>query len=309
MPPNMVGIKSAYVEDEERGKYTIQDFLLSQYVESNFQYSVFLEDLKNTNYRAYLRALPDTTFWNQFDLDPKQVAFLKEHYWSGREFASYPILGLDYCQIREYYIWKTQKLNEAYLIFEGYSPAETVKNNFFEEYQSMKKGKSQKKFWDGYRLTTDTEFLRLGNYKEQYNWDIKPKRNKRFERWLQKNDDYSHLIDRTEEEMISVELQNLLKKIGIESVKNTRIDGRNSFPKKAIVDPKLRSSLGKRYKSGYVLNCKYSDYNYPISNNAEIIDHKKIIYYKITEKGTEITTTDSGSIVGLRLANMSIRQL
>lgn len=137
-PPGMVLVEGGsylmnYSEDEQ-DSLTVTSFYISKYEETNGQYLVYLDFLKEYYSEAtYLNALPDTTVWKEMELNPN-LDYLVNNYLRNPIYKDYPVLGLSPEQIIKYANWKTDRINEYILIREGIHPSglpPTDSNNVF----------------------------------------------------------------------------------------------------------------------------------------------------------------------------------
>ena len=86
----------------------ISDHFAAKYVESNYQYQCYLRCLAGWGLDAkLLAAQPDPAVWGIASLTAEEQAFLRENYWTAKEFEHYPVVGLGYEQVGRYLAWKT----------------------------------------------------------------------------------------------------------------------------------------------------------------------------------------------------------
>jgi hypothetical protein len=119
---------------------TTSPFFASQYVEANFQYKAYLDFLKKEKGEdAYKKALPNEAIWSKMHFSEEEIAYLKKNYYQDKWFEAYPVLGLDYTQISAYLEWKTEKRNEAILLFYKKTTREKIKKEGFRSADYFKK--------------------------------------------------------------------------------------------------------------------------------------------------------------------------
>ncbi|GEM_PF-2704943 len=118
IPPGMAYIPKTllnydYWRDRDQN-IRIKDHYAAQYVESNYQYQWYLHCLEAWGLDSLFQlAQPDPTVWEIPQLAPEEQAYLKAKYWTSKEFEHYPVVGLDFEQVRAYLGWKTDMLNLA----------------------------------------------------------------------------------------------------------------------------------------------------------------------------------------------------
>ena len=128
-PPGMILVEGGTVVfegsggenwEDYPGRSIISSFYISRYHETNGQYQMYLNYLKNYySESTYEAALPDTLFWKNIGLDHQESTFLMKNYFRHSTFIDHPVLGLNAIQIKKYAKWKTDRLNEQILIREG----------------------------------------------------------------------------------------------------------------------------------------------------------------------------------------------
>jgi hypothetical protein len=118
VPPGMAYVPKTFLNydywrDRDQN-IVISGHFAAQYVESNYQYQWYLRCLKAWGQDSLLQlAQPDPSVWQNPNLTPAEKAYLKANYWTTEEFQHYPVVGLDYEQVRAYLHWKTNMLNLA----------------------------------------------------------------------------------------------------------------------------------------------------------------------------------------------------
>lgn len=119
--PSMILIQNGtinydYYKDTKQGRRTT-DFHISRYAEANYQYQQYLTYLTANSLDSLLElAQPNRQIWEEVDISTEDIAHLKTHYWTHSDFASYPVLGLTYQQILNYFKWKTERITYAFLL-------------------------------------------------------------------------------------------------------------------------------------------------------------------------------------------------
>jgi hypothetical protein len=118
IPPGMAYVPNTllnydYWRDRDQN-IRISDHYAARYVESNLQYRYYLDYLKAWGLEKHWQfAQPDPSIWDMPNLTLNEQAYLKENFWTAKEFQHYPVVGLDYEQVRAYLHWKTCMLNLA----------------------------------------------------------------------------------------------------------------------------------------------------------------------------------------------------
>lgn len=130
--PNLVYIKGgtftmgrvqsdlSYEQDALPQQVTVTSFYMDETEVTNLQYREYLHWLKKVyvDYpQVYQDALPDTNSWRR-RLGYNEP-FVK-YYFRHPAYMNYPVVGVNWVQAKKYSRWRTDRVNEAILIKEGY---------------------------------------------------------------------------------------------------------------------------------------------------------------------------------------------
>lgn len=92
----------------------------------NLHYRMFLDwnaTIHSTQPYIYHSLLPDTTVWLQHFPDEAIGTVLKNRYFRDPAFDYHPVVGVSWEQAQAYALWRTDRINEALLIYRGYIQA------------------------------------------------------------------------------------------------------------------------------------------------------------------------------------------
>jgi gliding motility-associated lipoprotein GldJ len=130
--PNLVYIKGgtftmgrvqqdlSFEQDAMPRQVSVTSFYMDETEITNLQYREYLHWLKNVyvDYpQVYKDALPDTLSWRR-RLGYNEP-FVK-YYFRHPAYMNYPVVGVDWVQAKKYASWRSDRVNEAILINEGY---------------------------------------------------------------------------------------------------------------------------------------------------------------------------------------------
>lgn len=109
------GVTTINTENSKRSKVRVCSHIVGRYVESNYQYLVYLNDIKAISDSSYYNALPQKEYLSLIGLTAEDIKFFTEQYLFEEVYRDYPIVGLDYAQIDDYFKWKSGEFVFAYL--------------------------------------------------------------------------------------------------------------------------------------------------------------------------------------------------
>ena len=277
-PPNMVYFPKStlgknFSKKNDNRKWSVANFYASQYVESHFQYRQYLLYLKNNKLDSlYKTAQPNTNIWGNSKLSNADVVFLKNNYWTNEIFDDYPILGLNYFQIKNYLEWKSILLDSANLIYLNKADSNFLKNNLSNKTSNINE------------KTVPLKNLHIHSYNcgdpiriavlHQYGYRNKKPEipvNKGFLEWLYKNTKYKNLTYQPKREHNkNTPIFNKLKKINIHPVNMS--DTKFLFYNSGNLLPEIIYNISKSSK-----NYKR---NWVIYDNIDQFSKKDIKYMK-----------------------------
>lgn len=150
----MIGIpkrKFSYF-DSKTQKYstaTVQKFYINEFPESIGQYQKYLAALKQTDSdEEWEDALPREKNLQVINLTTSQIEFLRNAYFLSGAFLDYPIIGLEYDQIRKYLEWKFENSIQDYLL-----------SHHIQKPDQLSAGEFWYKQMDSLRLDRHSEYL------------------------------------------------------------------------------------------------------------------------------------------------------
>lgn len=124
--PYMIEVPTRYNEYREVGvdtlsRVTVNNFFISQYPESVGQYKKYIDHLIELgDTMAISRALPNKENIKSSSLSSTQLEFIYQVYLEDSAYDNYPMIALDYEQIREYLMWKVNALGRTLFQENGY---------------------------------------------------------------------------------------------------------------------------------------------------------------------------------------------
>jgi hypothetical protein len=219
---NEIIIESKFVEynviKKEFINSSIPNFVVSRYVESVYQYSLYLDYLSNYGENEEFRnALPDKNYWFQdyLELSSEERIFFSNNYWSNSKFRDFPAIGLSRRQINKYINWKNLLFREAIII---YRLGDKIKFDL----------ESSLAIWD-YKFPEERistfQFPFCGFYSKSYEVILKNEHyysdDNDFVNWLNNNDEYYKVLTYEPKRKLKVkdEIKILLEKNGIFFIK------------------------------------------------------------------------------------------
>ncbi len=97
------------IEPKPDKPITVNQFYMSKYEVSNWQYLEFLSELRQTDTLQYHKMLPDTLVWRQkFSYNEPYVEYYLRH----PAYRDYPVVGVTHEQAAFFCDWLTQKYNK-----------------------------------------------------------------------------------------------------------------------------------------------------------------------------------------------------
>jgi sulfatase modifying factor 1 len=115
---------------------TVSSFYMDETEVKNVDYREYLHWLRRvykTYPEVYTRSLPDTLVWRSpMGFNDPYV----QYYFRHPSYNNYPVVGVSWVQANDYCLWRTDRVNEQYLIDEGElkpDPNQTDANNFNTE--------------------------------------------------------------------------------------------------------------------------------------------------------------------------------
>lgn len=303
-----------YWQDQDKNIY-IRDHYSATYLESNYQYQYYLRCLKAWGLDSLWQlAQPDPAVWETVVLTPTERVYLKEHYWTAAEFEHYPVVGLDYNQVRDYFYWKTNMLNlAAYeaaggtegfiyrgLTWSGAKPAAGFPDPFStKEYRYQTNDSTRLiKLFPTIRLPTAQEiFADLPVPKKTKG--KAPKADERFMDWLKKQDKFSFLAyDPPKPAKHPTALQQSLERLGIRPVLETDLSKLKQRKDDAnlpllCIQEKIPKAFGIYVCSEEDLKMMQNDPNFNPNNlKVVVFDPKKAATISwVSHKGRLITVS------------------
>ena len=113
------GIISPVGQSSTRRQIAVNSHYVGRYPESNYQYLTYLNSLKDLPDSIYNQALPQSDYLESIGLEEPEISFFVNEYMFDEKYEMYPIVGLNYNQIKEYFEWKTEELIFAYLEYKN----------------------------------------------------------------------------------------------------------------------------------------------------------------------------------------------
>lgn len=332
LPPGMAYVPNTllnydYWADQDKN-IRISDHYAAQYLESNFQYQWYLRCLKAWGQDSLWQlAQPNPAVWEVKGLTEAQKTYLKENYWTAAEFEHYPVVGLDFEQVRLYLGWKTDMLNlaayEAAGGKEDYSNGIKVKQAAgfpqpfnTKEYRYRTNDATRiSELFAAFRLPTASElFSELPLPKKTKGKAPTP--DKKLLAWLKTQPQFGFLLyEPSKTKAAQSELQLALEALGIRPVVDSDLD-KMKKRKDAANLPLL--SMEQRfpkefYKEGFIYVCdeadlknKQADPNFnPKNLRVVVLDPKKVstvawVSEKDKLRSISITNLDERPLCGFR---------
>jgi hypothetical protein len=209
-----------YYKDKKQGM-SATDFHINQYVEANYQYQQYLKYLKiNELDSLFELAQPNQSIWDSVAILEADISYLKENYWTHEDFASYPVLGLNFEQIDRYFYWKSERMNFAFL-----QKKKKIKSNNsdFQPFSTIEYIDENSASWDEMIVSFSFPSITLISIAMNYSGkgSLSNPKSKKFDKWLNSSNEFKFLAYQPVDIIVKTALQKRLFDIGIKSVKHT----------------------------------------------------------------------------------------
>lgn len=116
--PNMIEIPTKTIQYEMNNSersVTVNSFYINRLPESIQQYKSYLNELDSLGKLDKNKHLPKAINLQLMGLDPEEIDFIRNEYFVKEEFNDYPIIGLEYLQIKPYLEWKANAVRKQIL--------------------------------------------------------------------------------------------------------------------------------------------------------------------------------------------------
>ncbi|MBI1224304.1 MAG: hypothetical protein GC192_03620 [Bacteroidetes bacterium] len=328
LPPGMAYVPHTllnydYWRDQEK-KIRISDHYAAQYVESNFQYQWYLRCLKAWGQDSLFElAQPDPAVWEVKGLTEVQQAYLKENYWTAAEFEHYPVVGLDFEQVRLYLWWKTDMLNLAAYEAAG-GKQDYVKGEFAASAEGFPKQFNMAEYNyqtnDSTRIFQPFANFRLPTAQELFSELPIPKKTKgeapapehSLLAWLKTQPKFAFLQYEppTENEKNSV-LKSALETLGIRPVAASDLDKMAKRKDDANLPLLCMEQQWPAiyYKNGFVLACSEEDLEMRRDDPNFNPKHLQVLVFDPKKVGTVAWVSKKSKLLTLSIADLDERPL
>ncbi|MEL6657558.1 MAG: hypothetical protein AAFP77_12035 [Bacteroidota bacterium] len=180
------------VETGQRQRVTVSSNIIGRYPESNYQYLAYLNRLKDRGDTiAYANALPQRDYLAGMGLREDEIQFFTNEYLFNETYEKYPIVGLTYDQLWNYFQWKTDDLGFAYLEFEGLYKRDTDDWPAFTE--CLASIERKRILITACRIPTQAEILSGAKTVDKRSITRRGAYDSALIRWIRNNEAYNHL--------------------------------------------------------------------------------------------------------------------